>query len=79
MSGYDNSFDSNAFAGAYDMPDSLNAESTLTMNQSGHWNAALPTQSGLVEGGTAAQLNAQLHFAPMKGARSNGWVFFFYF
>lgn len=72
MSGYNNAFDFNAIAGACDLPGPLNAEPTPTMNQSGTWNTAVYPQSGTMEGGTAAQLRAQLDFAPFEGVRSNG-------
>lgn len=62
MSGYNNSFDFNAFAGAHDMPGSLNAEPAPTMDQSG----------GLKEGGTTAQLHPQVDLAPFEGERSIG-------
>lgn len=72
MSGYNNTFDFNAIAGTYDLPSSLNAEPTPTMDQSGTWNTILHGQPRLMEGGTAAQLHARLDFAPSEGARSNG-------
>lgn len=65
MSEYNNAFDFNAIAAAYDMP-------APVMDQSGTWNAALHPQSGLMEGGTAAQPHARLDLAPFEGARSNG-------
>lgn len=72
MSGYDNTFDFNAFAGAYDMPGSLNTEPAPTMDQSGNWNAAPYASSGLMGGGTAAQLHARLDLSPFEGERSIG-------
>lgn len=72
MSGYNNSFDFNAFAGAHDMPDSLNAEPAPVMDQSEIWNATLSDPSGLMEGSTAAQLHARLDLSPFQGERSIG-------
>lgn len=72
MSGYNNSFDFNAIAGTYDMPGSLDAEPGPMMDRSATWSTALHPESGLVEGGTAAQLHAQLDLAPLKDSRSNG-------
>lgn len=72
MSEYNTAFNFNTPDGAYDMPGSLNAEPVPAMDQSGTWTAALYSPSGLMEGGTAAQLHARLDFAPFEGARSNG-------
>lgn len=72
MPGYNSVFDFDVPVGVYDMPDPLGDEPALTMDQSGTWNAALQGSTGLMEGGTAAQLHAQLDFAPSQGARSNG-------
>lgn len=72
MSGYNDLFDFNSSIGAHDIPGSLNAEPAPTMDQSGNWNAASSASSGLMEGGTAAQLHARLDFAPFEGARSIG-------
>lgn len=72
MSGYNNLFNFNTPVGAHDMPGSLNAEPTPTMDQSGNWNAAPSASPGLMEGGTTAQLHARLNFAPLKGVKSNG-------
>ncbi|KAK7698640.1 hypothetical protein SLS64_012379 [Diaporthe eres] len=72
MSGYNDLFNFNTSDGAHDMPGSLNAEAAPTMDQSGTWNTAVYLQSGMMEGGTAAQLHARLDFAPLEGARSNG-------
>lgn len=69
---YNNAFDFNATDGAYDMPGSLSAEPAPVMDQSGIWNAATSTSSGLMVGGTAAQPHARLDLAPSEGARSNG-------
>lgn len=73
MSGYNNAFNFNAIAGAHDMPGSLDAEPNPTMDQSGTWKSTVYPHSGLMEGGTAAQLHARLDFAPSsQGARPNG-------
>lgn len=64
MTGYNDLFNFNTPVGAHDMPGSLNAEPTPTMDQSGTWNAA--------PGSTAAQLHSQLDLAPFEGARSSG-------
>lgn len=69
---YNDTFDFNTIAGAHGMPGSLGAVPTTVMDQSGSWNAAPYALSGLMEGGTAAPLHAQLDCAPAMGAKSNG-------